>query len=54
MDVKQHTVFMSVMAHWVCDDFKINNILLALREMKGSHTGDEQAKAVLKFLLSLE
>jgi hypothetical protein len=41
---------MGITAHWVSDDFKMSSILLGLKEMKGSHSGEEQAMTVLKIL----
>jgi hypothetical protein len=41
---------MGVTAHWVSEDFKMKSLLLAMKEMKGCHSGEEQAMTVLKIL----
>ena len=40
--------FLGINAHWICQDWKINSMLIDFIELSGSHSGENLANAFLK------
>lgn len=49
-----HTGYQAIVAHFITADGSLSKALLALKEHKGSHTGEAQAEVVLKALKDYE
>jgi hypothetical protein len=48
---KAYDPYLALTAHWINSDFKVNNQLLAFREIVGDHTGANTGELVINILM---
>jgi hypothetical protein len=49
-----YRAFIGIVAHWLDEDLKKQDLLIGLRRIKGSHSGENIAEAVLPVLESFQ